>query len=186
MGKRKIEGFTIDLTKIPENGDIILEDLIIREPIAPRRPFPDWLNELYNKPCAFCCKKEERMHFDHINMFDKRDSVSSMAIRGCSKEEILLEVNKCQLLCVPCHDKITRIEHKYGFIQDKCKFNKLLRKGVDVEHLRCELHAAYSEKMEGIYAGLRADFQFRAIPPIMIAIIVWEICILCEHFIWES
>jgi hypothetical protein len=178
---RKVEGITLDLTRISETDAFVLEDIIVKAPVpaprAPRIPFPDWLVELYKDPCTFCGTKEKSMHFDHINMFDKRDSVCSMANRGCSKEEVMTEINKCQLLCIPCHTKVTRIERKLGFTKNKCKFNKILRKGVDVEQLRSELKAAYSEKMEKIYAGMRGDFRLRAIPPIMIAIIIWGIYI---------
>ena len=180
MGRgKKLEGKTLDLTRIPEIGEFVLEDLIVQapplHPHTPRSPFPDWLAELYKNPCTFCGKKEKSMHFDHINMFDKRDNVCSMSNRGCSKDEIMEELNKCQLLCIPCHTKVTRIERTLGFTRNKCKFNKLLRKGVEVEQLRSELKAAYSEKMEKIYAGMREDFHFKAIPPIMIAIIIWGI-----------
>jgi hypothetical protein len=173
---RKVEGITLDLTRIPASGEFILADLIVKDPprahLAPRIPFPDWLAELYKNPCTFCGKKEKRMHFDHINMFDKKDSVCSMVNRGCSKEEIMEEVTKCQILCIPCHNNITRIEHNLGFIRNKCKFNKLLRKGIDVETLRSKLKAAYSAQMDGIYADICSEMRARTITPIMIVILV--------------
>ncbi len=173
MVRKRVEGLTIDLTRIPENGQFILENLIVVEPVKPSKlPFPEWLEELYNNPCSFCGDKHTRMHFDHINMFDKNDCVSSMAYRGCSKEEIIEEVNKCQLLCVPCHDKITRIERRNGFITKKQQLNSLIRSGADVKELRSALKADYSALMEGVYAGLRGGYRSRASTWVMIGVIV--------------
>jgi hypothetical protein len=156
--KRKIIGLTLDLTRIPENGEFILEDLIVIEPPPPppviKHEFPEWLVELYKKPCTFCGVQSEHMHFDHINMFEKVDCVSALASRGCSKEEILAEIDKCQLLCVPCHQKVTNKEHKLGFIRTKRGLNKRIRRGEDVEDVRQKLKEKYSVAMAGIYAEL--------------------------------
>lgn len=162
MGKRKgiITGITLDLTRIPENGEFILEDLIVIEPPPPPPPikqeFPEWLIELYKNPCTFCGMKAENMHFDHINMFEKTDCVSALAYRGCLKEEILAEINKCQLLCVPCHKKVTNKEIKLGFIRRKRILNKNLQRGDDVEEARNELKEKYSVAMAGFYAAFSA------------------------------
>ena len=162
MGKRKgiITGITLDLTRIPENGEFILEDLIVIEPPPPPPPikqeFPEWLIELYKNPCTFCGMKAENMHFDHINMFEKTDCVSALAYRGCPKEEILAEINKCQLLCTPCHQKVTNKEHKLGFIRTKRRLNKSIRRGDDVEVTRNELKEKYSVAMAGFYAEFSA------------------------------
>jgi len=160
MGKRKgiITGITLDLTRIPENGEFILENLIVIEPPPPPPPikyeFPEWLIELYKNPCTFCGIKAENMHFDHINMFEKNDSVSALAYRGCSTEEIMAEIAKCQLLCVPCHQKVTNNEHKLGFIRTKRRFNQRIRCGDDVEVTRNELKEKYSVAMADFYAAL--------------------------------
>ena len=154
-----MEGLTLDLTRIPENGVYVFEDLIVEEieplPPAPKCAFPEWLEELYKNPCSFCGIKQNRMHFDHINMFEKGDSVSTMSYRGCSKEEIMAEMNKCQLLCITCHDKVTSMERKYGFMRKKRLFNKKLRRGCDVEELRMKLKTEYMACMEGVYGDLR-------------------------------
>jgi hypothetical protein len=159
--RKKVEGITIDLTRLPETGEFILEDLIVVEqpPIIPYKLslFPEWVEELYNNPCSFCGAKYKIMHFDHINMFEKSDCVSSMVYRGCSKEDIMAEINKCQLLCVPCHEKVTYMERKYGFIVKKRLFNTLSRTGCDVEALRESLKSEYMAKMEGVYGELRGS-----------------------------
>ena len=155
--KKKVEGLTLDLTRIPETGEFILEDLIVIEPPPPpptiKHEFPEWLVELYKNPCSFCGVQSEHMHFDHINMFEKVDSVSALAYRGCTKEEILAEINKCQLLCVPCHQKVTNKEHKLGFIRTKRRLNKSIRCGNDVEDIRNKLKGDYSVAMAGFYAA---------------------------------
>jgi len=159
MVRKKVEGITLDLTRIPDNGVYVVEDLIVEEivplPPAPKCPFPEWLEELYKNPCSFCGIKQKRMHFDHINMFEKGDSVSTMSYRGCSKEEIMAELNKCQLLCLTCHDKVTSMERKYGFMRRKRLFNKILRTGCNVEEMRITLQTEYMARMEGVYGDLR-------------------------------
>ena len=159
MGRKKnVKGLTLDLTRIPESGEFILEDLIVIEPPPPppaiKHEFPEWLAELYKNPCTFCGVQSEHMHFDHINMFEKVDCVSALASRGCSKGEILTEIDKCQLLCIPCHQKVTNREHKLGFIRTKRQLNKSIRRGDNVEELRNKLKWDYSVAMAGFYAVL--------------------------------
>jgi len=152
----KVEGITLDLTRIPESGEYTLEDLIVHDISGySASPFPDWLCELYNNPCAFCGKKRIKMHFDHINMFEKTDCISTMHYKGYSKEEIIAEIDKCQLLCIHCHKKVTRTEIKHGFFKKKRIFNKILRKGGDISELRTKLIAEYSEIMGVVYGELR-------------------------------
>ena len=157
--RKKVEGLTIDLTRIPESGEFVIEDLIVVEQpskcLYELSPFPEWLEELYKNPCSFCGAADRRMHFDHINMFEKSNSISTMIYTGVSKEEIIAEINKCQLLCIHCHNKVTFMERKYGFMKQKRRFNKLLRAGSDVEELRTKLKAEYMARMEGVYGKLR-------------------------------
>jgi hypothetical protein len=65
MGKRKgiITGITLDLTRIPENGEFILEDLIVLEPTVTyvKRDKYNYsseelaiINDKYSQPCTFC------------------------------------------------------------------------------------------------------------------------------------
>jgi hypothetical protein len=95
-----------------------------------------YMNEKGYTKCKFCQAPRDSVsgfHFDHLNMFDKRDSVGCMAMRGDNIEFIKEEIEKCQLLCVSCHAIITRIETKFGFTKEKILCNK--GKG-DVEVLR--------------------------------------------------
>lgn len=75
--------------------------------------------------CTFCSKPYEfipftnRFHFDHIDMFDKTESIYTMLKRGDSIEKVLEEFDKCQLVCSSCHTAITEIERKFGFMRVK-------------------------------------------------------------------
>jgi len=44
-----------------------------------------------------------RFHYDHIDMFDKTDSICKMIKDGTDMTAIYEEINKCQLLCISCH-----------------------------------------------------------------------------------
>lgn len=55
------------------------------------------------------CGSIERLEFDHIIPATKRYTISSK-IGRFSKERLLPELRKCQLLCRPCHDKKSRAE----------------------------------------------------------------------------
>jgi hypothetical protein len=46
------------------------------------------------------------LDFHHRNPSEKVDSISSMIVRGLSIKTILLEIEKCDVLCSNCHRKI--------------------------------------------------------------------------------
>ena len=48
------------------------------------------------------CGATEKLDFDHIIPADKSYTIGSN-ITCFSLEELILEVDKCQLLCRPCH-----------------------------------------------------------------------------------
>ena len=85
-----------------------------------------------NKNYCNICKKEgkydnsfgSRFHYDHIDMFDKSDSICRMVKSGESLENIYNEIDKCQLLCVSCHTVVTKLEHMCGFIRIKRNITK--------------------------------------------------------------
>jgi hypothetical protein len=60
--------------------------------------------------CSICLKQKENkddcFHFDHINMFDKGDTIYNMVITGVPIEDIYKEIDKCQLVCFECPYKI--------------------------------------------------------------------------------
>ena len=159
--KKNVEGLTLDLTRIPENGEFILENLIVLEPpIIPRDKYnysPEELailKEKYAQSCSFC-GETGKMHFDHINMFNKSGNVGSMIKNQYDFKEIIDEMDKCQLLCVPCHKKVTAYEHKHGFITKKRLFNKCIRAGGDIECIKHALMEQYNAIMEPLYGRMR-------------------------------
>ena len=81
------------------------------------------INEYNKVKCCICNKPKtcqgERFHYDHLNMFDKNDSICSMVDRGDDMKDIFSEIDRCQILCVSCHFLVTEIEKKKGFIRIK-------------------------------------------------------------------
>lgn len=65
-----------------------------------------WLREIKgNGPCMDCGLKWPNyvLHYHHRNPSEKHDGVSKMVVERRSKEEILKEIEKCDLLCANCH-----------------------------------------------------------------------------------
>jgi hypothetical protein len=63
-----------------------------------------WLNELKNHPCEDCERKfpPECMDFDHRQGEKKSFNIGSK-LPSRSKERILEEIEKCDLVCANCH-----------------------------------------------------------------------------------
>lgn len=109
--------------------------------------------------CVICGRKKAHYHYDHLNMFVKSDSVCSMVADGVSIEDICAEIDKCQIVCVPCHHIVTDIEHKLGFTRMKQSLTRGLNQGdiTEEEHgaqtALCQ--KAYEDKMRDIYEELK-------------------------------
>lgn len=114
--------------------------------------------------CAICFSSQscdsERYHYDHMNMFDKSDSVFSMVCDGASVEEICAEIDKCQVLCLSCHHIVTDIEHKLGFTRIKQSLTRRLNQADLTEEEHGEQMAicqkAYEDKMRSVYEDLKS------------------------------
>ena len=105
--------------------------------------------------CKFCGKYRDSVsgfHYDHLNMFDKRESVGTMIRRGDDVEAIKAEIDKCQLLCISCHSIITEIEKQFGFIRKK---TRLTKKGGDCRKLYDEYEAFMKECYEFVAETVR-------------------------------
>ena len=100
--------------------------------------------------CSFCNikknNKEERFHFDHKNMFDKEESICIMIMEGVEIEKIYQEIDKCQILCISCHQIITYTENALGFTKQK----KLLTRKLNHE-LSKEEHKIQIQNYQKIY-----------------------------------
>ena len=196
---KKVEGLILDLTRIPESGTFVLDDLIVTEvPLADhcdvcqsevvggfrfydgkamcgmcrtiqqKKVSDAVINRLleeYAKPCTFCGDTRRQKHFDHINMFSKVDCVGMMVENSRASDDIMVEINKCQILCVPCHKKVTAYESRLGFISKKRQLNRRQRQGEDISALKDAYFTAYSAAMEPYYACARGRGELRDFLP---------------------
>ncbi len=109
--------------------------------------------------CAFCLTikkyKDERYHFDHINMFDKEIGIYSMVTDGMNMEDIHKEIDKCQVLCISCHHMVTSIERKTGFMDLKRDYTAAYLKQPENEELNRLLKENYHKVMTPIYVEMR-------------------------------
>lgn len=101
--------------------------------------------------------------FDHKNMFEKENSIYTMVNDGYEMNEIIKEIDKCQLLCKECHNIVTQIERKYGFITMKINLNKKLRKGKltneEYETQKNVYQKTYTEKMCDVYEKMKIYYN---------------------------
>jgi len=113
--------------------------------------------------CEICCSIKtcinERYHYDHLNMFNKGNSICSMVNEGVNIEEIYSEIDKCQILCLSCHHIVTDIEHKLGFTRIKQTLTRKLNQSeiTEEEYNKQALYYQniYEEKMKFIYKELK-------------------------------
>ena len=76
-------------------------------------------------PCRFCGRVDVQKNFDHVNMFEKTGTVGQMIRYGRPEDEILKEIEKCQILCVYCHIIVTAYERRYGFMEKKIALRRI-------------------------------------------------------------
>lgn len=122
--------------------------------------------KLYKKiQCAICASVqnviEERYHYDHLNMFNKDKSICSMVHEGIDIEDIYLEIDKCQILCLACHHIVTDIENKLGFTRMKQSLTRSLNQcEVTQDHYNTQIlmyQNIYEEKMANIYKEIQLN-----------------------------
>lgn len=92
---------------------------------------------------------EQRFNYDHINMFDKSDSICSMVIDGVELQQILAEIDKCQILCISCHHKITDLESRLGFTRIK----KMLSRQYNSNEITHDEYLEAKNKYDKIYTA---------------------------------
>lgn len=85
------------------NKDKMKERAKVHSKIA-RQKTREFINELKSVPCADCgiCFPPYVMDFDHING-DKEFNIANAVGRGYSNKRILLEIDKCDIVCANCH-----------------------------------------------------------------------------------
>ena len=120
--------------------------------------------QAYKKIQCYICsstkiKEGERYHYDHINMFDKGNSICSMVNEGNSIAEIYIEIDKCQILCLSCHHVVTDIENNLGFTRIKQiltrKLNNCEMSEEEYSQQKTEIGEIYIKKMYEIYNELK-------------------------------
>ena len=72
----------------------------------------------------------DRFHFDHVNMFEKSESICTMVMTGVPLSRIYMELDVCQLLCVSCHGLVTTLERRCGFMRMKNNMTRSHKKKV--------------------------------------------------------
>lgn len=126
----------------------------------------EYVKEIGRDMCHICSKEVvydihmgKRYHFDHLNMFEKADSICSMVITGIDLDIIYREIDMCQVVCISCHGMITELERKCGFIRIKNNMTRDAKKGEDVTDCHMESKKIYMELMEPIYELLRSRYR---------------------------
>jgi hypothetical protein len=117
--------------------------------------------------CNICGKKASfdnsmanRFHYDHINMFNKTDSICKLVREGVNIDIIYNEIDKCQLLCISCHSIVTKVEGMCSFIRIKRQMTKEFNETDDKEKkdkLIEEYSEIYSTFMNKVYAHIKAS-----------------------------
>jgi hypothetical protein len=77
--------------------------------------------------CSMCArillgpngKEVRRFEYDHINVFDKTDSVGHMLFSGQPMTVVFAEAAKCRVLCHRCHRLTTFVERQSGILKLK-------------------------------------------------------------------
>lgn len=117
--------------------------------------------------CSTIQTTTERFHYDHLNMFNKGNSLCSMVNDGEPIEHIYSEIDKCHILCLPCHHLVTDIEHKCGFTRIKQNLTRTFNQSEitqeEYDEQTLYYQKIYEEKMNMIYEELKQLFNFSGI-----------------------
>jgi hypothetical protein len=113
--------------------------------------------------CEICCNVQtftsQRYHYDHLNVFNKDNSICSMVNEGINIEEIYAEIDKCQILCLSCHHIVTDIEHKLGFTRIKQTLTRNLNQceitEEEYDKQTSYYQKIYEGKMKNVYKELK-------------------------------
>jgi hypothetical protein len=65
----------------------------------------DWVESMKTSKGCKLCGSKERLHYHHRDPKTKIMAISNMVSKQKSRTEILSEIEKCDILCKPCHDK---------------------------------------------------------------------------------
>jgi hypothetical protein len=108
--------------------------------------------------CAICSKPKTEhsvFHFDHLNMFDKLDSICAMVGSGCEMVDIYEEIGKCQRICSSCHAAVTTCEDMIDFRRQKNLLTRGRNAGNDMDDVEEACRDIYKEAMQKVYQLVR-------------------------------
>lgn len=71
--------------------------------------------KFYLGSVCIICNSVDNLEFDHIDPTSKVIDICSAIAKHWSWNKLLVELNKCQLLCKQCHVNKTRVDFKYDF-----------------------------------------------------------------------
>lgn len=111
-----------------------------------------------DKVAVFDKYLQSKFHYDHMDMFDKSESICVMVKNGTMMSDIYHEIDKCQLLCVSCHTIVTKVEILCGFNRVKRQVTKEYNEtsdGAVRESLMKKYSEKYNEFMSGVYKKIK-------------------------------
>jgi hypothetical protein len=75
-----------------------------------RADLANWVDTFKDVPCADCGVKYPPyvMDFDHLSAHEKLFPIGVLVNKRLSKDTILAEINKCEVVCSNCHRERTR------------------------------------------------------------------------------
>jgi len=117
---------------------------------AERRVLWKGIENAYHS-CTWCGRERSKgvcLQLDHLNMFEKGDSVCTMIDRGETLEKIIAEAEQCQVLCASCHSVVTSVERQLGMHRAK---GALTRSAAGVEPDMLSIGEDYA-KLVDVYA----------------------------------
>jgi hypothetical protein len=81
-----------------------------------------WINEFKRRPCADCGGDfpPYLMDFDHVTG-NKLDNICGMRNRTVSRDAILAEIEKCEVVCATCHRARTHAR-RLGLVVQASRF----------------------------------------------------------------
>lgn len=95
-----------------------------------RRERVQWFRSIKaGQPCADCGQVLEPscMDYDHVNG-NKTDHVSRMVLDNTPKKKILEEIQKCELVCLICHNR--RTQNRFVFCDNK--YRPHVKRNIDI------------------------------------------------------
>ena len=95
-----------------------------------------------------------RFHFDHLNMFEKTNSICSYIKDGTDIDIIKKEIEQCQVLCISCHEMVTQLERKSGFTRAKLNITRNCNSEEKIK-MQKEYMEKYRKFTETMYEILR-------------------------------